>query len=211
MGLTTSLHDGYVHQRRVRRLGELLTGLLPPGASVLDVGCGDGLLSRSIQDRRPDVRVHGLDVLVRETRHIPVQHFDGQTIPEGNEAVDVVLMVDVLHHTDDPIILLREAARVAARGVLIKDHTRDGFLAGPTLRFMDYVGNAHHNVVLPYNYWPKRRWLSAFDDLGLTVASWDDDLRLYPWPAEWVFGRSLHFIALLEPARARAFRHRGET
>src|SRR5271166_1785837 len=102
MSVTASLHEGYVHPRRIRRLAELLTGLLPHGASVLDVGCGDGLLARRIQDRRPDARVSGIDVLVREKTHIPVQHFNGTTIPERDGAIDVVLLVDVLHHTDDP-------------------------------------------------------------------------------------------------------------
>ncbi len=171
MGLAPSLHYGYVHQPRVRRLGELLTRLLPQGVSVLDVGCGDGLLGRRIQELRPDVEFCGIDVLIRENTHIPVKHFDGQAIPESDGAFDVVLMVDVLHHTDDPMILLREAARVARHGVLIKDHTRDGFLAGPTLRFMDYVGNSHYGVSLPFNYWPKRRWLDAFHNLGLAVTS----------------------------------------
>jgi SAM-dependent methyltransferase len=207
MGMNISvgrLHDDLVHTRRVRRLADLLAGCVPAGASVLDVGCGDGLLARHIQDLRPDVGLRGLDVLVREGTHIAVEPFDGQTIPAGDGAYDIVLFVDVLHHTDDPMVLLREAARVAARGVLIKDHTRDGLLAGPTLRFMDDVGNAHHGVRLPYNYWPKRRWLGAFAELGLTPTCWQDDLKLYPRPADWVFGRSLHFITLLEPARPGA-------
>ena len=63
---------------------------------------------------------------------------------------DVVMFVDVLHHTDDPLLLLQEAQRVG-KIILVKDHFRKGFLAGPTLRFMDWVGNAHHGVVLPYN------------------------------------------------------------
>lgn len=204
MAITAKLHSSYVHTRRVRRLGDLLSSLIPSHTSVLDVGSGDGFLARQIQDLRPDIGIKGIDVLVREQTHIPVGYFDGQTIPEGDGAIDVVLMVNVLHHTDDPTILLREAARVARHGVLIKDHTRDGLLAGTTLRFMDYVGNAHHGVALPYNYWPKRRWFEAFDDLRLRVTSWEDDLRLYPWPAEWVFGRSLHFIAYLESARPSA-------
>ena len=67
-----------------------------------------------------------------------------------------------------PTVLLREAARVARQGVVIKDHTRDGILAGPILRFMDFVGNAHHGVALPYNYWPRRCWIGAFEELGLS-------------------------------------------
>jgi hypothetical protein len=34
----------------------------------------------------------------------------------------------------------------------------------------------------------------------LTVQSWQDDLKLYPQPADSVFGRSFRVVALLEPA-----------
>jgi hypothetical protein len=76
------------------------------------------------------------------------------------------VFIDVLHHTNDPVLLLREAARVARNTIVIKDHTLDGFAAGPTLRFMDRIGNRRYNVALPYNYWPKQQWLSAFEALG---------------------------------------------
>ncbi len=156
-GLIPAMHGALVYHRRIRRLGEILAEVIPREASVLDVGCGDGLLSRRIKELRPDIDVRGIDVLVRRQTHIPVKAFDGATIPEPSGAVDIVLFVDVLHHTVDPNVLLREAARVARRGVVIKDHTQDRALAGPTLRFMDFVGNAHHGVALPYNYWPRRR------------------------------------------------------
>jgi SAM-dependent methyltransferase len=198
-GVRRGIHDGYVHNRRVRVLEEHLSGLIPDGATVLDVGCGDGLLAHRIQRRRPDLRLSGIDVLIREETPIPIHPFDGRTIPAADASVDVAMFADVLHHTEDPTILLREAARVARRAILIKDHARDGLLSGPTLRFMDYVGNAHHGVALPYNYWPRRRWDEAFRDLGWVVRAWKDDLRLYPKPADWIFGRSLHFIARLEP------------
>jgi hypothetical protein len=35
---------------------------------------------------------------------------------------DLIANVDVLHHTTEPMILLREAARVARQVILIKDH-----------------------------------------------------------------------------------------
>jgi hypothetical protein len=79
--------------------------------------------------------------------------------------------VDVLHHTDDPRVLLR-GARVARRNILIKDHTRNGLFAGPTLRFMDGVGNARFGVALPYNYWTRQQWQDAFRDLDVEVEVW---------------------------------------
>jgi hypothetical protein len=93
--------------------------------------------------------------------------------------------------------MLREAVRVSRQVLVIKDHLADGFLARPTLRFMDWVGNAPHGVALPYNYWPRAAWMTAFLTLGLTVKVWNTEVPLYPWPASWVFGRSLHMIAQL--------------
>ena len=193
-------HDRFVFQRRVRVLGTALADLLDDGARVLDIGCGDGFIDKQIGKARPDLTISGIDVLLRPDTHIPVELFDGTTIPYGDASVDVVMFVDVLHHTDDPEVLLREARRVARRAIVLKDHTRDGLLAGPTLRFMDWVGNAPHGVALPYNYWPERRWREAFERLGLSPATWRGALGLYPPPASWLFDRSLHFIARLVPA-----------
>ncbi len=194
MSLIDSIHGGYVFKRRVRVLSGALAALLPKDASVLDVGCGDGLIAKLIMEHRPDVRIEGIDVLVRPHTHVPVKAFDGVKIPHGDGSFDTVMFVDVLHHTDDPMVLLREAARVARRSLVLKDHSMDGFLAGPTLRFMDWVGNARHGVVLPYNYWPKRRWDAAFAELGLKAEGYRQTLGLYPFPASCLFERSLHFV-----------------
>ncbi len=191
------IHGGYVFDRRVRVLSSQLAEAIPEAASVLDVGCGDGAMAKAIQDRRSDLAIEGIDVLVRGKTHVPVAPFDGVAIPKEDQSVDVVLFVDVLHHTEDPMILLREATRVARKAVVIKDHTRDGFLAGATLRFMDWVGNARHGVALPYNYWPERHWREAFEELGLQAESWISKLGLYPGAAGWLFDRSLHFVARL--------------
>lgn len=200
MSLVGDVHGGYVHGRRVRVLAGHLARLLPPGSEVLDVGCGDGLLSLAVARARPDVRVAGLDVLPRAEAHIPVSLFDGRCIPRPDRGADVLMFVDVLHHTPDPMVLLREAARVARRAIVIKDHLLAGPLAGPTLRLMDRVGNARHGVALPYTYWPPERWTAAFAELGLELEARSERLGLYPWPADCVFGRSLHFVARLRPA-----------
>ena len=43
--------------------------------------------------------------------------------------------------------------------------------------------------------WPPERFAS----LGLRVEEWRSDLRLYPWFADWLFGRQLHLLARLTP------------
>lgn len=198
----SALHGATVHRRRVRRLATLLAELLPPDACVLDVGCGDGQLGALLIHLRPDLTLEGVDVLVRSQTLIPVRWYDGQTLPVASKAVDVVLLVDVLHHCDDPQALMRDCDRVARQAILIKDHLADGMFAAPLLRFMDWVGNAGHGVALPYNYWRLPQWHDAWTRLGWTIRSWKQDLALYPNPADWIFGRDLHFLAELAPRSA---------
>ena len=196
MGAIGWLHGKIVFSRRIRRLSELLAAIIPPNASVLDIGAGDGTLDALILQKRPDLNISGLDVLIRPRTSIPVTRFDGLTIPFPSKSFDVAMFVDVIHHAAEPVRLLKEAARVA-KCVVIKDHLKEGLLADATLRAMDYVGNARHGVSLPYGYWTRSQWKTAFEEIGVTPAEWNERLGLYQFPLTYWFDRSLHFVARL--------------
>jgi SAM-dependent methyltransferase len=203
-----TVHGNWVHGRRVTVLSRHLAELMPEQARVLDVGCGDGLIGSLVGQLRTDVEVSGIDIGVREATHIPVREFDGRTIPLEDGEADVVMLVDVLHHADDPHALLGEAARVAGRAIVLKDVTPLGRLSEPTLRFMDWVGNARHGVPLPYLFWSQEEWRRAFAHLGLSVEQARRRLGLYPVPWNLLFEKRMHFIALLRPP-ARSAARRG--
>lgn len=193
------VHGRLVHPRRVRVLAEHAARLIPLRAQVLDVGSGDGLLAAAIAERRPDLRIAGIDVLVRENLSIPVSAFDGRVIPRAADSVDVVTLFDVLHHAADPAALLREAVRVARSCIVLKDHICNTTVARWLLRAMDHVGNARHGVPLPHNYWSSRQWAAAIQELRLEPAAWEmTGLGLYPWPASLIFGSGLHLLARLD-------------
>lgn len=194
--MLAAVHDKLVFGRRVRRLAAAITERLPVNARVLDVGCGSGDLAALVMQMRPDVTIEGIDVLVRPGTAIPVHAFDGKHIPFDDDAFDAAIVVDVLHHTDDPAAVLGEIARVAPI-VIIKDHLRDGIAANATLRFMDWVGNAAHGVRLPYNYLSQREWSRIWTKLGLATSAFATRLSLYPRPFSWVFDRGLHFVTIL--------------
>jgi len=200
MSVLDTVHGGYVHRRRVSVLSRHIAELVPAGAAtLLDVGCGDGALASMVGRARPGLDIEGIDVLVRPGTSITVAPFDGVRIPRPDKSVDVVTFVDVLHHTVDPRILLAEASRVARMAVILKDHRLEGFLAGPVLRGMDWVGNARHGVVLPYNYQSPGQWTAHYRATGLEVVEERVDIGLYPWWASWLFGRRLHTITRLRP------------
>lgn len=197
MNFAEKIHGAWLGRRRVETLTEHLARLLPQTGSLLDVGCGDGALTERLGQRRPELEIRGIDILARPGARVPVGIFDGERIPHPDGAFDCVLLVDVLHHCPAPEDLLAEASRVTRRQLLIKDHRLEGWLAGPTLRLMDRVGNARHGVSLPFRYWPEARWRSAWHELGLAVEAFEIDLRLYPPPLGLAFDRGLHFIASL--------------
>lgn len=192
------MHGKAVHSRRVRVLARHFADLIPQKHSVLDVGCGDGLLDALVLKERPDLTITGVDVLARSGTHIEVIPFDGRRLPFSGATFDTVVFSDVLHHTPSPVAMLHEAVRVARQCVVIKDHSVEGLWARPTLRFMDFVGNAPHGVVLPYNYLTPGEWEEAFAECRLVPREVRRQLGLYPaWANLW-FGRSLHFVGMFE-------------
>lgn len=192
-----TFHARTIHGRRVRVLARTFAGLIPANAAVLDVGTGDGTIAELLQQLRPDVRLSGVEFAPRDDCRIPVQLIDGRRLPFENNAFNVVMFCDVIHHIPEPDALLADAVRVSRQHLLIKDHLREGMLAGATLKFMDRTGNRRHGVAVPGNYWSDQKWRSVFLKFHLTVDQWIPRLNLYPRVLDWWFGRSLHFVALL--------------
>ncbi len=192
-------HDRFIHQRRIDVLANHFAQLIGKNATVLDVGCGDGKLAGLIGERRSDLSIRGIEVLVRNDSAIPIEAFDGEQIPFAPDSFDAVIMIDVLHHTLSPDQLLREATRVARRQVILKDHYLQGFAAHRTLAMMDHVGNARHGVEIPCNYLTPEQWDELYQNAGLQMIECRERLGLYPQPLSWFFERSLHFVAALEP------------
>jgi ubiquinone/menaquinone biosynthesis C-methylase UbiE len=55
-------HAAWVFGGMYRRVAEDVAAAAPPGGAVLDAGCGSGRLAVEIAERRPDLRVHGVDL-----------------------------------------------------------------------------------------------------------------------------------------------------
>jgi SAM-dependent methyltransferase len=192
-----TLHGAAVFKRRVHVLSKHLADEITEGISVLDVGCGDGSMANAVMAHKPNLHFEGIDVFLRPEIAIPAKVYDGINIPFERHSFDWVTIVDVLHHTDNPELVLEECVRVARKGVVIKDHLCESTFAEKTLRFMDWFGNKGHDVRLPYNYLSEAQWNEIFSKLRVRPKTWNQSLGIYPLPFSLIFDRNLHFVSTI--------------
>ena len=191
-------HSRFVFQRRANVLVSILDKLIPQNTSILDVGCGNGLISSLISKKRPDIKIRGIELSVRPKCLIPCTAFDGINIPFEDSSFDVCLFIDVLHHTHEIPELMKEATRVSKRNIIIKDHICKNSFDKAVLSLMDWIGNKPHGIKLEYLYLQEKKWKEYFHKCGLKNVVWKNQIYLYPFPFNLIFGRKLHFISLLE-------------
>jgi methionine biosynthesis protein MetW len=107
-----------------RRDLELIAELVPAGARVLDLGCGNGELLATLRDRKGctgyGIEIADANVAACVQRGIDVIQLnleDGLALFE-DRSFDVVLQLDTLQHLRHTERMLRETARVGRIGIV---------------------------------------------------------------------------------------------
>jgi ubiquinone/menaquinone biosynthesis C-methylase UbiE len=159
---------------RTDEVGRKVAPFLEPEMQVLDLGAGTGLVSQWLSDRR-GIRPTLVDV-VEYSNRVSTFPFLRQShplrIPAPDASFDAVMALFVLHHIEewlDQEVLLKEAARVSRRRLILIEDTPRSRLDRVFNVGWDFVLNLRHGVPKPFTFRTVEGWLQAFGRLGLTV------------------------------------------
>ena len=158
MNIHKELYEKYLSKIRRKEILKKLYPLLKDSKNILDVGCGNGIISKELMRKEKGLNIKGIDVIDIKDPKIPIKVFDGIKIPFGDNSFDTVIAIDVLHHAKDLEKLFKEMVRTSKKYIIIKDHyyeTKTDYLI---LKIYDYIGNKPFGVNLPYKFKKIEEW-----------------------------------------------------
>ena len=143
-------------------------------ASVLDIGAGGGWIAKRLSDSR-GAKVTLLDVADMNRTNLPLKVYDGKHMPFGDSSFDNCLLLFVLHHCEDPLLVLREAVRISKKRLVIFEDT----FRSPFEKFLcglnDWISNSPFFLAnpfkmnMPFHYRKVAEWEDVFKKLSLKV------------------------------------------
>ena len=153
-------------------------------SSVLDVGCGEGVLTVEWAERLGDGRVVGIDLddpklraewAKRERPNLEFRAEEATRLSFADGEFDLAAAIEVLEHVPDPEATLAEMARVA-RGHLLVSVPREPLWRGLNMARGAYwreLGNTPGHV----NHWSKRGFVSLLSRYGAV----EEARSPFPW------------------------------
>jgi SAM-dependent methyltransferase len=163
-------------------LDELFTKADP--RSLLDVGCGEAVLTHKWALRLGDRRIVGLDLedpaiqAEWEKRQAPNLEYriqKAENMPFADDEFDVATAIEVLEHVPDPAHTVAEMARVAQRWLLVSV-PREPLWRGLNMArgaYLSELGNTPGHV----NHWSKRSFVKLLSQHGEVVEARSP----FPW------------------------------
>jgi SAM-dependent methyltransferase len=165
-----------------RTLDELWDRAAP--TSVLDVGCGEGVLTHEWAGRLGDGRIVGIDLddeklageWAKRTRpNLEYRCEEATRLTFGEGEFDLATAIEVLEHVPDPEATVAEMARVADRHLLVSV-PREPLWRGLNMARGAYWG-ALGNTPGHVNHWSKRSFTALLSRHGEVVEARSP----FPW------------------------------
>jgi len=163
-------------------LDELFSRAAP--GSVLDVGCGEGVLTEQWADRLGDGRIVGIDLedeklaaewATRSRDNLSYRVMKAENLPFADGEFELAAAIEVLEHVPDPEHTVAEMARVASRHLLVSV-PREPLWRGLNMArgaYLRDLGNTPGHL----NHWSKRSFVRLLARHGEVVEARSP----FPW------------------------------
>ena len=174
-----------LHNRWISRKADRFIKLLSKDAKIMDLGSGNCLVAEHLIQQGFNITPVDVSNLSIVERLQPIC-YDGTTLTFKKEEFDYVLLLTVLHHTEDPAKTIRESKRVAKQIIIIEDTYRNK-LQKVAMQFMDLLVNFGQSK-MNYQNKSERGWEELFNELNLKVLSKKRNRVL------WVFRQTLYYL-----------------
>ena len=153
-------------------------------ASILDVGCGEGVLTEQWADELGGGRIVGIDLddpklraewAKRRRPNLEYRVEDATNLSFADDEFDVATAIEVLEHVPDPERTVAEMARVAKRRLLVSVPREPLWRALNMARgaYLKDFGNTPGHI----NHWSKRSFVSMLSRHG----SVEEVRSPFPW------------------------------
>jgi 2-polyprenyl-3-methyl-5-hydroxy-6-metoxy-1,4-benzoquinol methylase len=175
--LVRRMMDGFEHT-----LDELLDAASP--RSLLDVGCGEGVLVHQWAQRLGDSRVVGIDLeepsiqagwAQRTAPNLEYKVMKAENLPFAENEFDLACAIELLEHVPDPEHTLAEMARCAEHRLLVSVPRE------PLWRMLNMARGAYlkdlGNTPGHLNHWSKRSFVKLLSEHGKVVEARSP----FPW------------------------------
>lgn len=152
--------------------------------SILDVGCGEGVLTHKWAERLGDGRIVGIDLDEpelkaawehRQRENLEYRILEATKLPFADNEFEMTTAIEVLEHVPEPASTIAEMGRVAAKYVLVSV-PREPLWRGLNMARGSYIkdlGNTPGHV----NHWSKRAFIKELSAIGKVVEAKSP----FPW------------------------------
>ena len=93
--------------------------------------------------------------------------FDGRTLPFPDNSFDVVLLIFVLHHAEDPKAVLHEARRVCRGKVIAFEDVTSNFWDRFVFRMFHHWLAWSERISYPHHEWKPAQWSQLAEGIGM--------------------------------------------
>lgn len=156
-----------VYKKEAERMCQECESFIEKGSKILDLGCGRGTTAKVFENYFR-TEIMGVDINDQRTVDLPFQIIDGKNLPFSDNSFDVILINYVLHHTESPSELLKEAKRVSKNKIIIHEDLKEKGLA----QFALWLHKTTYKIFAPFqknpiNFHNEEEWAELFNQLKL--------------------------------------------